>query len=686
MKQSSSFSILCFVFITFVVTLVSAQNICIDDSNFRPSDTYDANRRLILSSLPSNVTSQEGLFFNGSIGQEPNRVYATGMCIPGSAPQDCSDCIKIASDGLIESCPNQTNAFTWLGDPTLCLVRYASTSFSGSGDLTPRSMVTNGGYIASNKTEFKKTWEDLVARMIDVASTGKTTTFSSNNHYTANIAALTSSQNMYALMQCTPDVSSRDCENCLRQSANDFHSCCAEKRGTRILRPVCFFRWELYDYSTASFANFTVASSSSSPPAPLPPVAVPQPADDQDNTIDTDRKGISSGVVAAITVPTVVTVFILLVLGVFLCWMRKSKQRTQVESDSDISTPHSSQYDFKTIEVATNKFSRSNKLGEGGFGEVYKGTLSNGTEVAVKRLSEKSGQGIKEFKNEAVLVSKLQHRNLVRLLGFCLEGEEKILIYEFVPNKSLDYFLFDPERQSQLDWIQRYKIIEGIARGILYLHQDSQLTIIHRDLKASNILLDANMNPKISDFGLSIIFEMDQTQGNTSKIAGTYAYMSPEYAMQGQFSMKSDIYSFGVLVLEIISGKKKSGLYHMDKTSTAGNLVNNAWRLWRNVSPLELVDPGIGGNYQSNEVTRCIHIALLCVQDNPDDRPTLSTIILMLTSNTITLPLPCLPCSFPHSRNKLDQLSEGYDSSQFTGQRSVGYSGSDVTISDLEPR
>nr|VDD49290.1 unnamed protein product [Brassica oleracea] len=421
-------------------------------------------------------------------------------------------------------------------------------------------MVINGGYIASNKTEFKKTCEDLVARMIDVASTGKSTPLFSNNHYTANSASLTSSQNMYALMQCTPDVSSRDCENCLRQSTNDFHSCCALKRGTRILRPICFFRWELYDYSTASFAaNFTVASSS---PSHLPPVVVPEPADDQDNTIDTeDRKGISSRVVAAITVPTVV---ILLVLGVFLCCRRKSMQRTQVESDSDISTPHSSQYDFKKIEVATNKFSRSNKLGEGGFGEVYKGTLSNGTEVAVKRLSEKSGQGIREFKNEAVLVSKLQHRNLVRLLGFCLEGVEKILIYEFVPNKSLDYFLFDPERQSQLAWIQRYNIIEGIARGILYLHQDSQLTIIHRDLKASNILLDANMNPKISDFGLSTIFEMDQTQGNTCKIAGTYAYMSPEYAMQGQFSMKSDIYSFGVLVLEIISGKKNSGLYQMD--------------------------------------------------------------------------------------------------------------------------
>lgn len=290
MKQRSLFSILCFVFVTFVVTSVSAQDVCMDNGHFRPNDTYVSNRRLILSSLPSNVTSQDGLFFNGAIGQQPNRVDATGMCIPGSAPQDCSDCIKIASDGLIQSCPNQTNAFTWLGDPTLCLVRYSDTSSLGSDDLTPRRMVTNGEDIASNITEFKKTWEDLIARMIDVASTGKNTPFSSNNHYTANIAALTSSLSMYALMQCTPDVSSRDCKICLRQSANDFHSCCLQKRGTRILRPVCFFRWELYSYSTASFANFTVASSSSSSSpalAPLPPVAVPQP--DHDNTIDTGK-------------------------------------------------------------------------------------------------------------------------------------------------------------------------------------------------------------------------------------------------------------------------------------------------------------------------------------------------------------------------------------------------------------
>ncbi|KAF2611500.1 hypothetical protein F2Q70_00013318 [Brassica cretica] len=608
--------ILCFVLICFGAASVTAQT-CPNNGGFTPNGTYDANRRLILSSLPSNVTAQKGLFYNGSIGQEPNRVYVTGMCMPGSDPVDCSGCIKTASDGSLERCPNQTEAYSWPGDPTLCHVRYSNTSFLGSLGLSPRASITNGANVTSDLEEFRKIWEDLVVRMVDAAS-------SNDSHYTANTAALTPFQDIYAMMQCTLDLSSDD--------------------------------------------------------------SVPQPPDGQANTTNNgeDSKRLSTGIVVAITVATVFGVLILLVLGYVLCRRRNSYQRTQFETDSDISTTHSSQYNFKTIEAATNNFSSSNKLGEGGFGEVYKGTLSTGTEVAVKRLSKMSGQGTREFRNEAVLVSKLQHRNLVRLLGFCLEGKEKILIYEFVPNKSLDYFLFDPEKQ-RLDWTQQYKIIGGIARGILYLHQDSQLTIIHRDLKASNILLDADMVPKISDFGLSTIFGIEQTQGNTNRIAGTYAYMSPEYAMQGQFSMKSDVYSFGVLVLEIISGKKNSNVYQMDETSTAGNLVSNAWRLWRNGSPLELLDPAIRRNNQSNEVTRCIHIALLCVQDNPEDRPMLSTIILMLTSNTITLPVPNLPSFFPRNRLELENVSEGFESSRSTG-KSVGYSVSDSSITDLEPR
>ncbi|XP_031281345.1 G-type lectin S-receptor-like serine/threonine-protein kinase SD1-1 [Pistacia vera] len=221
-------------------------------------------------------------------------------------------------------------------------------------------------------------------------------------------------------------------------------------------------------------------------------------------------------------------------------------------------------FELAIITKATNNFSLSNKLGEGGFGAVYQGTLADGQEIAVKRLSNISRQGLNELKNEVSLIANLQHRNLVKLLGCCIEANEKLLIYELMPNKSLDYFIFDQSRSELLDWSKRFNIICGIARGLLYLHQDSRLRIIHRDLKASNVLLDHEMNPKISDFGLAKTFGGDQTEGNTKRLAGTYGYMAPEYASEGLFSVKSDVFSFGILLLEILIGVRNRGFYHLE--------------------------------------------------------------------------------------------------------------------------
>ncbi|KAL7188156.1 hypothetical protein ACSBR1_038091 [Camellia fascicularis] len=298
-------------------------------------------------------------------------------------------------------------------------------------------------------------------------------------------------------------------------------------------------------------------------------------------------------------------------------------------------------FDMVTIIRATNSFCCTNKIGEGGFGSVYKGQLSSGKDIAVKRLSTSSKQGVDEFKNEVILIAKLQHRNLVRLLGCCIHGEERMLVYEYMPNGSLDSFIFGIEKKSKsFTWSTRLDIIVGIARGILYLHQDSRLRIIHRDLKASNVLLDSEMNPKISDFGLARAFGHDQSSTKTERVVGTYGYMSPEYAIDGLFSMKSDVFSFGVIILEIMSGKRNRMFHHSDHDF---NLLGHAWNLWTEGRASELLDPMMEGSYPMSKVLRCIQIGLLCVQKCREDRPMMPSVFLMLVSDSAILPQPKQP-------------------------------------------
>ncbi|VAH54084.1 unnamed protein product [Triticum turgidum subsp. durum] len=298
-------------------------------------------------------------------------------------------------------------------------------------------------------------------------------------------------------------------------------------------------------------------------------------------------------------------------------------------------------FDLAVILAATDNFAADSKIGQGGFGPVYLGRLEDGQEVAVKRLSRKSAQGVEEFKNEVKLIAKLQHRNLVRLLGCCIDGDERMLVYEFMHNNSLDTFIFgDEEKRKLLRWKTRFEIIAGIARGLLYLHEDSRLRIIHRDMKESNVLLDRNMIPKISDFGIARMFGGDQTTAYTLKVIGTY-YMSPEYAMDGVFSMKSDIYSFGVMVLEIVTGKKNRGFYD-DELDL--NLLGYAWTLWKEGRSVELLDEAmVGSSCDHSQVRRCIQVALLCVDMHPRNRPLMSSIVMMLATENATLPEPNEP-------------------------------------------
>ncbi|XP_028807641.1 G-type lectin S-receptor-like serine/threonine-protein kinase At4g27290 [Neltuma alba] len=374
---------------------------------------------------------------------------------------------------------------------------------------------------------------------------------------------------------------------------------------------------------------------------------------------------------------------VMLLLG-FCCYLHQDQRKrkmtdkpenneedqNQGESEDDLDLPL---IDFSTIAVATNDFSLENKIGEGGFGLVYRGKLVHGQEIAVKRLSGSSRQGIVEFKNEVKLIAKLQHRNLVKLIGCCTQGEDKMLVYEYMPNGSLDCFIFDDEKGKVLDWSKRFHIICGIARGLVYLHQDSRLRIIHRDLKASNILLDDKLNPKISDFGIARIFGGDQIEGNTKRVVGTYGYMAPEYAIDGLFSVKSDAFSFGILLLEIISGKRSRGFYHPNHSL---NLIGHAWNLWKEGRSTELIDSNLVESCNLSKVLRCIHVGLLCVQHYPEDRPTMPSVVLMLGSET-ELPQPKAPGFY----TKKDFV----ETNSYTSQMEMN-STNEVTITLLEAR
>ncbi|KAL8045915.1 hypothetical protein ABFX02_08G144800 [Erythranthe guttata] len=312
-------------------------------------------------------------------------------------------------------------------------------------------------------------------------------------------------------------------------------------------------------------------------------------------------------------------------------------------------------FKFQLLLNATAQFDSNNMLGEGGFGPVYKGKLPNGQEIAVKRLARSSNQGLEELMNEVEVISKLQHRNLVKLIGCCVECEEKMLVYEYLPNGSLDAYLFDSRNKGFLDWKTRAMIIEGICQGLLYLHRDSRLTIIHRDLKASNILLDDELNPKISDFGMARIFRLKENQANTRRVVGTYGYMSPEYALHGIFSEKSDVYSFGVLLLEILSGKRNTSFYHEEQ-----HLIEYVWKLWNEEKMVNFIDPTINGSgILESEIVRYANVGLLCVQDVAADRPNISTVLSMLGSEILELPCPKKPAFFGTQRSSETEYSRG---------------------------
>ncbi|BAH94810.1 Os10g0327000 [Oryza sativa Japonica Group] len=580
---------------------------CNNGSSYAANTTYHSNVRAVLTALSAITPNSTARFATASAGRGgADAVWGLALCRGDTDRAGCASCLAAVPAVAFGECRGDRDVAVFYDR---CLARFSYADFTSRPDNTE---VLIGSPSENRVTVDAGRFDALVARL--AGALADWAAYNSTRRYAAGLMAsgdgFTSTtedmvHNIHGVVQCTPDQAAAACRACLETLRVDMPKVFAGRIGGRFDAVWCNLRYEtflFYDGDPTVRLAASPSPGSSSSPLPSPSPSLP-PLE------DTDENDIYSG---------------------------------------------SLLFDLATLRKATASFAEHNKLGHGGFGAVYKGFLPDGREIAVKRLDKTSGQGLEQLRNELLFVAKLRHNNLAKLLGVCIKGEEKLLIYEYLPNRSLDTFLFDPEKRGQLNWETRYQIIHGIARGLLYLHEDSQIKIIHRDLKASNVLLDANMNPKISDFGLARLFDGTKTASITNHVVGTLGYMAPEYAVLGHVSVKLDVYSFGILVLEIVTGRRNTDV--SGEVEESNNLLSYVWDHWVKGTPLEIADASLLGDGRSlsdMELLKCVHFGLLCVQENPVDRPTMLDILVMLHDvDTNSFVAPSKPAfTFAHGGN-----------------------------------
>lgn len=452
---------------------------------------------------------------------------------------------------------------------------------------------------------------------------------------------------VYGLVQCWETIDMDSCGSCLKSASLQIQNCSGKDEG-RVLNAGCYMR-----YSPGKFYNNSDADAGGGGGR---------------RHLGIILAGVGSAVAAVMIVSTCIF------FGKRKLTMRK-EERKQLGALALRVKSSNLNFKYEVLEKATNYFSNANKLGQGGSGSVYKGILADGKLVAVKRLIFSTRQWVDHFFNEVNLISDINHKNLVKLLGCSITGPESLLVYEYMPNHSLQDTLFNTNNTRKLSWKERYNIIVGTAEGLVYLHEGSKLRIIHRDIKLSNILLDENFMAKIADFGLARLFPENKSHITTA-IAGTLGYMAPEYVVQGKLTEKADVYSFGVLVLEVVCGRRNNSF------SQGLSIIQMVWNHYTAGTLCEAVDPTLAGSFEQEEARRVLQTGLVCIQASPELRPSMSAAVELLTTNR-EIPQPTPPPFLDPTSTSSSSKNSDVNYFQPESDRS---SRNDLTQSDIVPR
>nr|CAB3493747.1 unnamed protein product [Digitaria exilis] len=613
--------------------------LCTNGSSYSLNSTYHSNVVAILGSLAADASNSTVGFATATAGAAPDKVWGLALCRGDVNGAACASCLALAPTVAFgDGCRGIRDVTVYYDR---CLLTFSGEDFLSNPD-DPTAPLQYGLNLDVNITG------DPAGRFVELAAdlVGALSLWAARNstsRYAAGVATVASGQgfmttdmdlvhDIYGMVQCTPDHAPDACLRCLGRLRDEMPAVFNGTTGAQFNLVWCNLRYEVFPFYDGSPVVKLVA----------PPPSTLAPAGASAGRNDANRTG-NAATVVAVVLGVILAVAVL--VSTLIIFLRRKAQ----------------------------------------------GLLPDGRQIAVKRLDKASSQGLKQLKNELLLVAKLRHNNLAKLYGVCLKEQEKLLVYEYLPNRSLDTFLFgEPEKRLLLGWETRYRIIYGTARGLLYLHEDSQIKVVHRDLKANNILLDGDMNPKISDFGLARLFSDDKTTTVTSQVVGTLGYMAPEYAAMGHLSVKLDVYSFGVLVLEIVTGRRNTDACFESEVDDQGSctLLSYVWDHWSKGTALETMDSSLGSQAPESEVLKCIHLGLLCVQENPADRPTTLDVLVMLHGQTSSFAAPSKPAfAFVtlSSAGEGINLSGGLPGLGDQGA-AAGFSVNEMSVSEFQPR